>query len=791
MRAVRVFVSYSQKDLASCDVLASHLRPLEREGRIQLFIDRTGLEAGDDFKTRILDELRRAEIIVVLFSARFFDSDWIHDHEIPLIADHSSLVIPVLLRPCRWKSSPLGHLLLHSETPASQDLEQHCFDLSEKIDQHAARLRQMSSIGHWRSHLRHVHQRSIPLFDSASAASLESRDLCDIVVEVEIGIDDTDRLRRATAEAVARGVSHLSESSARSTFTLRQLLEGSRSEDPASESKSNGDSRASRWLVRGAPGAGKSTVARFLTWELAGESDAPIPIFVSLQRWMAQEFDPFELAERELRSVHADEATGLAAKLRERARREGAVWLFLDGFDELDRDRVADARERIVSLSKSYAGLTLVVLTRPFVQLELPGFREALLRPLASERRPELVQRWLGPDLGATVWSRIDAHPVLRDDQISGNPLLLTLVTWLAREDGDLPANLLRLYERATDHLLRRGFGREPKPVADPDSALRLLSELALRLQSGASDAWERRELNEHLVQLTPKDSRLASHLEAWQGSRSQFLDDMKLNCGLLAQHDRPHEPWRFLHRTFGEYLAAEALVFRGDSAILEQVAQLDREALGRWGETLSMACACSSDPLPLLERIREFSPELTRRILPSVDRFAPEQALEFLVATEGWDHDDLQRLVRSWGVTTVADRERVTAILWPAIQERRTIRELGMLHYALCVFGPVDDAEFFADAGLAPREVPAIETVPIPAGTFVMGGDAYDDEKPRHEVTLGGFAMGKYPITNEEYQVFDPKHPSLMFAGVTADELRRHPVGRVSWWEAYLFCRW
>ncbi|KOR27176.1 hypothetical protein TI05_19600, partial [Achromatium sp. WMS3] len=43
-----------------------------------------------------------------------------------------------------------------------------------------------------------------------------------------------------------------------------------------------------------------------------------------------------------------------------------------------------------------------------------------------------------------------------------------------------------------------------------------------------------------------------------------------------------------------------------------------------------------------------------------------------------------------------------------------------------------------------------------IPAGIYKMGSDKYKNEKPIHQVTISKpFAMGKYPVTFEEYDAF------------------------------------
>jgi formylglycine-generating enzyme required for sulfatase activity len=70
-----------------------------------------------------------------------------------------------------------------------------------------------------------------------------------------------------------------------------------------------------------------------------------------------------------------------------------------------------------------------------------------------------------------------------------------------------------------------------------------------------------------------------------------------------------------------------------------------------------------------------------------------------------------------------------------------------------------------------------------IPPGTFLMGGDRFDDEKPAHRVTLTkGFYMSLYPVTQEQWQVVMGSNPSR-FQG--ADR----PVETVTWNDCQDFC--
>ena len=76
------------------------------------------------------------------------------------------------------------------------------------------------------------------------------------------------------------------------------------------------------------------------------------------------------------------------------------------------------------------------------------------------------------------------------------------------------------------------------------------------------------------------------------------------------------------------------------------------------------------------------------------------------------------------------------------------------------------------------------LEMVKIPAGSFLMGSDEYDDEKPKHQVKLQEFYLGKYPVTQEQYQAIMGNNPSNF------QDNPKNPVEQVSWGDANEFCK-
>ena len=74
------------------------------------------------------------------------------------------------------------------------------------------------------------------------------------------------------------------------------------------------------------------------------------------------------------------------------------------------------------------------------------------------------------------------------------------------------------------------------------------------------------------------------------------------------------------------------------------------------------------------------------------------------------------------------------------------------------------------------------LDMVYIKPGRFMMGSDEYDDEKPPHLVSVPGFYMGKYAVTQEQYLAMMDKNPAR-FQGA------KLPVEQVPWDDAQAFC--
>ncbi len=85
-------------------------------------------------------------------------------------------------------------------------------------------------------------------------------------------------------------------------------------------------------------------------------------------------------------------------------------------------------------------------------------------------------------------------------------------------------------------------------------------------------------------------------------------------------------------------------------------------------------------------------------------------------------------------------------------------------------------------------------ELILIPDGNFLMGSEnGLDVEKPVHRVWLDAFMIGRFPVTNREYQKFVEEK------GVTkppfwSEDMFCHtdkPVVGTTWYDAVAYCKW
>jgi hypothetical protein len=114
MIPIEIFVCYARKDEKFVKKIKTHLNPLQRQGRVNIWHDRN-INAGIQWQHEIDVHLNTAQIILLLVSPDFMASNYCYSIEMKRAMErHESgeaRVVPIILRPLHgWEEGPFGKL---------------------------------------------------------------------------------------------------------------------------------------------------------------------------------------------------------------------------------------------------------------------------------------------------------------------------------------------------------------------------------------------------------------------------------------------------------------------------------------------------------------------------------------------------------------------------------------------------------------------------------------------------------------------------------------------------------
>ncbi len=369
-----------------------------------------------------------------------------------------------------------------------------------------------------------------------------------------------------------------------------------------------------RLVLLGDPGAGKSTLARYLALTLAETSlDGPLgalagwlPLLVELRtyadvRWRDRTF--LDLLDH----LHATEGVGLPTPMVESfLRNDGRAVVIFDGLDELFDPRLRETVTRQITwFADRYPRARIVVTSRVIgyrqAVLKAAGFTHYMLQDLDSEQIAAFVTRWYqiacphdsteATRLRGRLLSAVEDSAAVQE--LAGNPLLLTILSIIGRR-RELPRDRRAVYQHAVSVLveqwdpskhLRDTRVDQGMPYLDYDDKLELLRLVARRMQDGSAGLAGNHLPGPEL--LAEFDAYLRQRYELppdrAKPAAKAMLDQFRERNFILSRFGA--EVYGFVHRTFLEYLAAADIVDRlAERKLTED--QLTTEVFGRrWSD--------------------------------------------------------------------------------------------------------------------------------------------------------------------------------------------------------------
>jgi formylglycine-generating enzyme required for sulfatase activity len=558
--------------------------------------------------------------------------------------------------------------------------------------------------------------------------------------------------------------------------------------------------KESRFLVRGLPGGGKTTLMHFLGYRFAAlgvEGQAEIiPVYLRLRDFFCtkKSLDEFVYEQINADCDSSDMCEMLCGKKRFLER---PMALLLDGLDEIE-DPETD--QKIAGLldqfARAHPRCNVIVTSRPIGlrKEDYPRYRALDLLPLSPKMVDDYLDRWFASSSDPIAKLQQTFHHKPRIRSLAANPFLLSMICYTFQEVGktELVERRSQLYENCTRYLLQRPYddpqgGRRPR--IEYEQAIEILKELSLRFF-----LWQEADFAVNHVNVIGEQHPFAGEL----GKTEEFLDRLQRQSGLIQ---RAKEGFTFVHRSLWEYFTALALFDRKQDFVIRQAANPD------WEEVVRLYAGLlprGDDVKALFRGLWTINRPLALRATTEV-RIPAAEIIQPLIAEEEGNQGKLLLIdFLEQSLPLVAESERQSLV-----QETLRImlleckeRDCEVIFHAQTLLekmglkplqpgGVIYELLDLANATVRQNELLAdplncLEWIQVEGGSYWMGDDHHEnDEKPAHKVKLDSFFMAKHPVTNRLLADFPigEKYPN--YGGDS------HPAVGNTWWEAYYFALW
>lgn len=333
-----------------------------------------------------------------------------------------------------------------------------------------------------------------------------------------------------------------------------------------------------RVVLMGSPGAGKST---FITHLVKSASDAKItdtPIGAVVLRCRDYRSKGWDL------TIPAFMAQQVTIETTHRFSEDDLVHIFLlgraicviDGLDEVtDPSQRTEMVKRIHSFISRFPALSVLVTTREVgydrTPLSRSVFAHVRLGEFSFDEVEEYANRWFG----LVNKSELVPRFMMESESVADlrtNPLLLSLLCVLYRDSGAIPADRRGIYSKCAELLFRTWDAHRQISQAGsmPKYADRLMQEVARWFYNTPSTQGGLEENQIARVLAQYMETTLGfSREEAERSSRDfmAFCADRAWLLGAVGTNSYGQRLFRFTHRTFYEFFAAESLARQSETA--------------------------------------------------------------------------------------------------------------------------------------------------------------------------------------------------------------------------------
>src|ERR1043165_2866290 len=700
---VSLFISYAHEDEILYKRLIAHLSSLKNEGIVSHWSD-SQIVAGELWDKEIQKQLTSARIILLLVSSDFLASEYVNKVEFSTAMDRhqrkEAWVIPVILRPCDWKNTPLkdlqvfpkggppittannidGALLNVVDGTRATIRKLSVSELSQATKRGRTRVEQRKTVTK-PGITRHVFDRWLqPLHRLlTNLGTLSKPPETDILTrylrDARAAIENDIRLKTyvpLAGKEVASTPLHAHAGS--DPFhppvqqSIRQILGREKGGGSASPQIAavNRNSRVIRNLIRtlirsdeplvllGDPGTGKTMTLQQVALRLLTSEEERVFPRVTLYVRLGEFYVEGRVTSDDVwRYVKASVPPEISPYLED-LDNNGRLIVLFDGMDEMSRQRYGDHTEALSQFAGARKGKTRTLFSCRITDFS-PKFihRRLVLLPFDDNQIREYLGKYI-PSFPLTIEGEDWTLKRLVKQVLRGalplevtNPFVLWLLCFQLQQKGSWPKSRVELLR----YYIKKTYQRKSEALSDDDMAFPPVDQA---LAGWSKFAYTITTLNRGAAIGVPA-------LVSENGIDVEVLIRVGKRCGVLQESLNEEERQiRFEHHRFQEFFTALYI-----NQHQTEIAWLEKVDVPRWQETMLNVILMGGGEDAIQTLADAIESEIERR-KTSVDPTQPEPAQTETVAA---DRIELaSRVVRQTGPGSTRVQTKLAGTLEKAV---------------------------------------------------------------------------------------------------------------------------
>ena len=310
---------------------------------------------------------------------------------------------------------------------------------------------------------------------------------------------------------------------------------------------------SNKTIITGTGGIGKTIMLKHLFLNTA-ETTNYIPVLLELRKFNAVDIKEISL-HRALYQSLRENGFALEQKYFESSLKEGAYVIFLDGFDEINRDKINCITSEIKRLSDEYNENKFVISSRPTDSfIGWNDFSEMTALPLTKQQALNLISKIeFDESVKSIFYQALDATLFDRYKSFASNPLLLTIMLLTFNNHASIPEKLNDFYEEAFSTLYNMHDATKDCYVRDIRTNLgcedfkTVFAYICFKSYFAGEFEFSENKLRQYIQLAKSKFTTLRFSID-------DFQEDLILSVCMLIKDGLNY---RFAHRSFQEYFAA------------------------------------------------------------------------------------------------------------------------------------------------------------------------------------------------------------------------------------------